>query len=199
VAIYGCCNLRLISIRRFFSVSLFSSVLLIRLISAAAYQNKKAKGGITMKVKFKYGIKTYTGTVDNMTYGSYRSGNICIGRVYVYPTLTENNHNKGLAAKNLASVFHNASEGYIDDLKLYAMRNGQENVPKTSLIPSAFALFLKMMYAYYASDPTHVDLTTITVEDIVSADADVRTIARAVEADFLPYISVYEDLTNGIA
>ena len=33
-----------------------------------------------MKVKFKYGIQTYSGTVDEMVYGSYRDGKLCIGR-----------------------------------------------------------------------------------------------------------------------
>lgn len=153
----------------------------------------------TMKVKFKYGIKTYSGLADEMVYGSYRDDNLCIGRVYVYPTLTENNHNKGKILTNLASVYRAAAETYITDLKRYATLNGQENVPKNQLVPSSFSMFLKMMYAWYASDPTHVDLETVTVADIVSGDADVRNISRAVEAAFLPLVSTYEDLNHNIA
>lgn len=152
-----------------------------------------------MKVKFKYGIKCYTGTVDGMTYGAYKKGNLCIGRTYVYPTLTENNHNKGKIATNLAGVYNAAAETYIADLKLYALRNGQENVPKDRCVPTSFSLFMKMMYGWYDSDPTHVDLETVTVADIVSGDADVRNISRAVEAGFLPAISVWEDLNHNIA
>jgi hypothetical protein len=151
-----------------------------------------------MKVKFKYGIKTYTGTANEMTYGSYRGGNVCIGRIYVYPKLTDNNHEKGAALRNLAKQYHELNPDYLADLKTYALRNGQENTPKTKLIPTAFSLFLKMMYAWYDSDPEHIDLSEVTLEDIVSADADVRTIARAVEAEYLPYIRVYDDLDNGI-
>jgi hypothetical protein len=152
-----------------------------------------------MKVTFKYGIRTYSGLADGMVYGSYRDDNLCIGRVYVYPTLTENNHTKGKILTNLASVYGAAAETYIADLKLYATRNGQENVPKTQCVPTSFSLFLKMMYGWYDSDPTHVDLETVTVADIVSGDAEVRTIARAVEAGFLPGISVWEDLNHNIA
>jgi hypothetical protein len=152
-----------------------------------------------MKVKFKFGIKTYSGLADEMVYGSYRNDNLCIGRIYVYPTLTQNNHDKGKAVTNLAAMFRDASVGYLGDLKLYAVRNGQENVPKDKLIPSAFALFMKMMYAWQKSDPTHVDLTTITIADIISADAEVRSIDRAVGIGFLPHISVYEDLNNNIS
>jgi len=152
----------------------------------------------TMKVKFKYGIKTYSGTVNDMTYGSFRKGNVCIGRNYVYPKLTENNIQKGKIVRNLALVYHDASEFYIDDLKTYAERNGSQNTPKDKLIPTAFALFLKMMYNWYESDPEHIDLTTVTVADIVAMEAEVETIAGAVEAGFLPYISIYEDLTAEI-
>ena len=151
-----------------------------------------------MKVKFKYGIKTYSGKVDEMVYGSFRHDNLCISREFVYPTLTEDNHLKGSMLKNLALVYHDADEDYVADLKTYSYRNGQSNVPKDKLVPTAFSMFLKMMYAWYETDPEHVDLTTVTVADIVTMDADVRTLARAVAAGFLPYITVYDDLTHGI-
>ncbi|MDP3114547.1 MAG: hypothetical protein Q8M98_07195 [Candidatus Cloacimonadaceae bacterium] len=48
-----------------------------------------------MKVKFKYGIATYSGTLDEMTYGSYRSGRLCIGRRWVMPSLTVQNKTIG--------------------------------------------------------------------------------------------------------
>jgi len=151
-----------------------------------------------MKVIFKYGIKTYSGTIDDMVYGSFRKDELCIGRAYVYPTITADNHLKGAIMKNLASVYHNVSPTYLQNLKTYALRNGQENVPKTKLIPSCFSMFLVMMFAWFKSDPEHVDLSTVTVADIVALDADVQTIASAVTAGFLPHISNSADLTSGI-
>jgi len=150
-----------------------------------------------MKVTFKYGIKTFSGTIDEMVYGSFRDDNLCIGREYVYPKITDNNHEKGESVKNLALVYHEASPDYIQDLKTYATRYGK-TLPKDKLLPTAFALFIKMMYAWQASDPTHVDLKAVTIADIVALDADVRTIARAVDAEFLPYVSVSDDLINEI-
>jgi len=151
-----------------------------------------------MKVLFKKNIRCYSGLNDELVYQAFRKGRVCIGRDYVYPKLTENNHMKGKIVRNLASVYHDASEFYIDDLKTYAERNGRENTPKNKLIPTAFALFLKMMYAWYESDPEHIDLTTVTVADIVAMEAPVKTIAGAVEAEFLPYIRVSADLTAEI-
>lgn len=151
-----------------------------------------------MKVKFKFGIETYSGTVDGMTYGSYRDDKLCIGREYVYPTITANNTDKGAIVKNLATVYHTVNADYLADLKAYCVRNGMENVPKDMLIPTAFSIFLKMMYAWYESDPAHVDLKTVTVADIVALDADVRTIARAVTAEFLPAVTTADSYTNDI-
>ena len=51
-----------------------------------------------MKVKFKYGIRTFSGTVDEMTYGSFKKGKVCIGRRWVMPRLTDNNAALGSAA-----------------------------------------------------------------------------------------------------
>jgi hypothetical protein len=46
-------------------------------VSAAYYLTRK---GTFMRVTFKYGIKTFSGTIDSMVYGAYRDGNLCIGR-----------------------------------------------------------------------------------------------------------------------
>ena len=150
-----------------------------------------------MKVKFKHSIQTYSGKIDEMVYGSYRHGNLCIGREYVYPRLTDNNFEKGAILKNLASVYKNASDEYKADLKIYCLRNSV-NIQKDKLVPTAFSIFLKLMYGWYESNPQQVDLTTVTLADIVTMDADVRTIFRAVEAGFLASIPVYDDLTSDI-
>jgi hypothetical protein len=151
-----------------------------------------------MKVNFKFGIKTYSGLIDDMVYGSYRKDELCICREFVYPTLTENNHQIGASMSNLASVYHNVSPTYLANLKTYALRNGQENVAKDKVIPTCFSIFVKMMFAWFKSDPEHVDLTTVTIPDIIALDADVQTISSAVTAGFLPHIAVSDDLTAGI-
>ncbi|MDD4223400.1 MAG: hypothetical protein PHD87_02305, partial [Candidatus Cloacimonetes bacterium] len=65
-----------------------------------------------MKVKFKYGIATYSGTIDEMVYGSYRDDKLCIGREYVYPRLTEYNAAIGGAGANLAILWASGSAEY---------------------------------------------------------------------------------------
>jgi len=151
-----------------------------------------------MKVRFKFGIKTFSGTADEMTYGSYAKNTLCLGRQYVTPDYTANNQHVGAIGKNLASVFKAAAAEYVADLKTYATRNGKENFHYGELAVTAYPLFVKMMFAWAKTDPTHIDLTAITVADIVTRDADVRTVKRAVDAGYLPHISDYADLTSDI-
>ncbi len=149
-----------------------------------------------MKVKFKYGIRTYSGTVDEMTYGSYRKGAICIGRKWVYPTLSEHSQTLGDILKNLGVLYRSCDEDYLADLKTYAVKNGKENVRYNQLVPTAYAIFMKLMFAWKKSDPEHVDLATISLGDIVMAEAPVLTIKDTVDYDLLARVSDYEDLNK---
>ncbi len=149
-----------------------------------------------MKVIFKYGIRTYSGTIDEMVYGSFRDDKLCIGREYVYPRLTAQNTLIGSIAKNLSLLYAAASADYKDDLKVYSQRNGTENVPKTQLAPSAYALFMKLMFAWQADDPEHVDLATVTSEDVDALGQKISTVKNCVTNGLLPMISSYNDLTG---
>lgn len=151
-----------------------------------------------MKVLFKKNIKSYSGKNDDVVYESCRKGNVCLGRDYVVPKYTTNNQRIGAVAKNLAVVYANAATGYKADLKKYAERNGQENVSRYELIPGMYPLFNKMMYVWAKTDPTHIDLTAVTVADIVTMDAEVMNIERAIDAGYLKKISEYNDLTADI-
>ncbi|MDP2173041.1 MAG: hypothetical protein Q8M98_01440 [Candidatus Cloacimonadaceae bacterium] len=149
-----------------------------------------------MKVKFKYGISTYSGTLDDMTYGSYRNGMVCIGRKRVIPRLTDNNVNMGKIAKNLATIYREVSDLYKDDLKVYAQRNGKQNTPKNQLPPTAYAIFLKMMHAWSKSEDPQLDLSALTIEDIETGGDKIATLADAIDNGLLARVSVYNDLIN---
>lgn len=151
-----------------------------------------------MKVTFSYPTRTLSGKQDETVFGAYRNNNICLARKFIYPEITEHNHSIGAVTRNVATVYHAISATYKQDLQSYAKKNGRENVPNNQLVPSSYAIFMKMMRAWAKSDPEHVDLATITLADIVALDAEVRTIKRAVAAGYLPHVSGYEALTAGI-
>jgi len=150
-----------------------------------------------MKVKFKYGIQTYSGTVDEMVFGSYRKGTLCIGRKYVMPRLTENNTQKGTIMKNLASVWADVSSGYKDEMKTYALRNAV-NIPKNMLPPTSFSIWLKMMFLFSELDSGHIDLSTVTYTDLQTVGEDILSIAVAVENDYLASVAGADELITNM-
>lgn len=150
-----------------------------------------------MKVKFKFGIQTYSGTIDEMTFGSYRKGLLCIGRKYVVPRLTENNTAKGTIMKNLATVWADVSSGYKDEMKTYALRNAV-NIPKNMLPPTSFSIWLKMMFLFSELDSGHIDLSTVTYTDIQTVGEDILSIAVAVENDYLAAVVGADELITNM-
>lgn len=106
-------------------------------------------------------------------------------------------------ASNLNLVYLAADPLYRSDLKAYAQLNQRQNVPKHKhqlhKMPSAKSLFIECMWDWYASDPEHVDLKTVTVADIVAMEAPVRTVKECVEAHYLKRVSNYEALNHLIA
>lgn len=147
-----------------------------------------------MKVNFKYGIKTYSGTMDEVTYGSYRKNTICIGRKYVKPRLTDQNALVGGKMKNLAIIYNDVSESYKQELKLYALLN-EVNVPKGKLLPNAYALWVKMMFKFADADAEHIDLTTLTYSDLQTVGDEILSIASAVENGYMANVPGADKLT----
>ena len=147
-----------------------------------------------MKVNLKYGIKTYSGTMDEMTYGSYRKNTICIGRKYVKPRLTDQNALIGSKMKNLAIIYKDVSDSYKQELKQYALLNAV-NVPKEKLLPNAYALWVKMMFKFAKADPEHIDLTTLTYSDLQTMGDDILSIASAVVNGYMANVPGAETLT----
>jgi hypothetical protein len=151
-----------------------------------------------MKVKLKYGISTYSGTIDEITFGSYKDGTICIARKWVMPSATEYNENMSNIAKNLSLLYAGVSSGYKADLKTYSILYGQQKADRKKLNPSSYALFVKMMYAFAESSGEGADLTSITLSDIQTLFMDISTIAAAVDAGYLPAVDGADALTETI-
>lgn len=149
-----------------------------------------------MKVKFKYGIATYSGTLDDMTYGNYRAGMVCIGRKWVMPRMTDINEDLGAIGKNISSIYADVSEGYKSDLKTYAYLYGKQKTPKGKLAPNGYALFVKLLYILQDENSGTVDLKTLTCNDIKTLFPEIVSIADAVENGFLPNLTGASLLTT---
>jgi hypothetical protein len=149
-----------------------------------------------MKVKLKYGIATYSGTIDEITFGSYKDDTLCIGRKWVMPRLTDNNTLMGDIAKNLAAIYAECSANYKADLKSYAYLYGKALSPKDKLAPNGYSVFIKMMFAFAEANGASITLDTITFNDIQSLFSDITSVALAIESGYLPAISGAELLTE---
>ncbi len=151
-----------------------------------------------MKTKLKYGISAYSGTIDDITFSSYKNGKVCIARKWVMPTLTANNAEIGSAAKNLSAIYAQCSEEYKSDLRTYADLYAREITKDRELPPNSYGLFVKMFYAFRAENDGMVDLKSVSYDDLITLFPDVTSIATAVEAGFLPRVSGSELLTESM-
>ncbi|MEN6445437.1 MAG: hypothetical protein ABFC98_05265 [Candidatus Cloacimonas sp.] len=147
-----------------------------------------------MKVTFKYGIKTYSGTVDEMTFGSYRDGSICIGRKYVKPRLSEQNNVMASKMKNLSIIYSAVSSDYKEELKQYAILNAV-NVPKHSIPPNAYAIWIRMMFLFAEMSEGHIELESVTYSDLQTLGLDILSISAAVENGYLDDVIGADELT----
>jgi hypothetical protein len=148
-----------------------------------------------MKTKLKYGIATYSGTIDEITFGSYKNDTVCIARKYVKPRLTENNTLMGDIAKNLSTIYAECSELYKSDLRTYADLYGKQKSEPGKLAPNGYSLFIKMMFAFAEANEASITLDTITFNDIQSLFSDITSVALAVESGYLPNLNGAELLT----
>lgn len=149
-----------------------------------------------MKVKFKYGIRTYSGTVDEMTYGSYRKGRVCIGRRYVIPKATAQNVTFGEGGSNLAKIWRAASADYKADFKRYAELYGQHVVKGNKLPPTSYGLFIKAMNNWAKNEQPPVELGVMQIEDVSTLGAPINTVTSCVESGFLPSVPGHADLDS---
>ena len=148
-----------------------------------------------MKVKFKYGIRTYSGTADEMTYGSYRNHMICIGRVYVKPNISEHHLRMKDIMANLGYLYNAATEGYRNDLKAYAIRN-RKNISKYQIPPTAYAIFTRIMHAWARESEGLINLADVTYEDIQATEAPVWKVKDAIDAGYIKKVRNYEELDS---
>ena len=156
-----------------------------------------------MKVNFENGVSSYSGKYDEVVYSTWFNNRLCYARKYAYPALGLVHENMRQIGVNLNSLYLAADAAYIADLKAYAKLNARENLPRAKKflhkMPSSKSLFLKMMWAWHMSDPTHIDLKTVTLADITLLDSPARAVSKAVDAGYLKKVTGYAAMTNEIS
>jgi hypothetical protein len=153
-----------------------------------------------MKVSFENGVSTYSGKYKEVVYQTWFNNRLCYARKYAYPTLGRVHDDMKEISLNLNSLYMDAHALYITDLKSYAEKNTRENLPKVTRflhkMPSSKSLFIHCMWTWYESDPTHIDLKTVTLSDIMTLDSPVQTVSRCVIAGYLKPVTGYTAYTH---
>jgi len=150
-----------------------------------------------MKFVFEWPVRTLSGTRDKTTYMNFWDY-ICIGRTWVMPATTPQQGTLTVISQNLRLVWKDANPLYKADFKTYAQKFRTEKLSPYVFPPRSYSIFIDLMYAWRDSDPEHIDLASVTIEDIVTLDANVRAVSKAVDAGFLAPVSDYNLLANDI-
>ena len=121
-------------------------------------------------------------------------------RSYVYPKITPTMHSRGKGMKNVASIWDSdLTEVYKDDMRRYAAKYAALNYtksPRSARATSPFSLFYMLIWNMCASDPSNMDITTVTFEDLTVRFPTVNTIYIQCLMGFIPNVPGFEDLNN---
>jgi len=116
------------------------------------------------------------------------------------PSITTHNNLLGSYLTNLRSVWINdVREDYKVQLLEYATLYkdlpvyGHDDRVRTR---SRFAIWYKILSFWQASDPSHVDLSSVNAEDIAALGEHIYSIADAVEFGAIPVVEGYLDFTE---
>ena len=153
-----------------------------------------------MKVTFKYGIGSFSGTTDMATFYATKRGTGSIMRKWVLPKTTDQNVEIKSVSQNLNIIWGLCSEDYKSDLKIYADRDYQQNTnPEDPFTPmlSNYAVFTKLMWAFQAANSASVDLKTLTYNDINTLYSNqLGTVLASIEEGLLRSVTPRDDLIH---
>ena len=155
-----------------------------------------------MKVTFKYGIGSFSGTVDNATYWATARKTGSVMRKWVLPTATTQNESLGKIAANIKTIWSDVTAEYKADMKNYCRRDFNENSnpedPFASRV-SNYAMFVKLLYAFQKANSASVNLETITISDIRSLFTDeMSSVFASIQAGYLRSVSDSSDFNESI-
>jgi len=155
-----------------------------------------------MKVTFGNGVSTYSGKYDQVVYEKWFDGLLCLARLFRLPTATVQNAKIGSIGVNIKNLYKQADPLFVTDFQTYSSLNKKEHPPKyvetANPMPSSMALFSHCMWAWQKTDPTHIDLATVTITDMVTMGSPAVSVKKSVQAGYLREVTDYESLDHTI-
>jgi len=118
-------------------------------------------------------------------------------REYVYPTLTDQNAQRGKEFQNLTLQYKSIDAAAITQLKAYAAKYA--NLPQTGKgdisvrANNSVAVWILAMWNLYKEQSSY-DPESITLEDLVTLTG-INSVADFVTSGYLPAVEGWEDMT----
>lgn len=153
-----------------------------------------------MKVKFRYGIKSYSGTLDELNFANYEERNVVIGRMLpVNREITSQNILIGGIMVNISNLYGAIEEDYKADLKAYSKKMYKLKKFDKQLAGNRYSTFVKMLFAASKDPSSSIDINSLSVDDLsLGAYEEIQTVANAVRYGYLPAVDGYELYTASI-
>ena len=142
------------------------------------------------KVFFAPTINFMSGRIGEGVYTITGKGGMSYLRRYTYPTITQNNHEKGAIMRNLSKRWNiEVGSDYKKELKAYAIEYhalANYGIPRSERAYSAFAIFISILWKVAASDPAHIELSSVVMSDLRVVFPNQLSIAEQVAAGWIP-------------
>jgi len=153
-----------------------------------------------MKVNLVNWLRAYDGRLGNLVYYSLYNGRVCLARKDRYPTIGDNHHKMKAIFSHIKDLYHEASPDYREDLRRYATLQAREYRryygQKGKQPANAFALFNKCLWAWAKSANEEIDLSTITIAELIGMGSPVCRIMDCVASGYLRKVTNWEALSH---
>lgn len=150
-----------------------------------------------MKAKFKYGIKAYSGKLDDIVFSHYSKRDVTIGRVDPEKReITDHNHEIGIKMQIISQYYNLSSDEFKEDLAKYADAYNSKYDDNGKLGVNKYSIFVKLLCKIEQKPANGISLTSVDGVDVVAVNDAIGTIKNSVEEGYLPTVEGYEELTH---
>lgn len=151
------------------------------------------------KVIYSSLVSGIAGKVEDIVY--YRSNNHYFGyiRSYQYPRITGNNVSFGEKVKAIGKFWGETSPGFRDEIEKYT--NLYRNLPPDlhdlrEKANSPTAIFVKIMFDFEDRHKDHVDLVSITPDDIIDLYPEIMNMKAIIANGYLPKLGEWKNMES---
>ena len=135
-------------------------------------------------------VSHISGKVGEGVYMISAKGGMSYLRNYSYPTLTTHNHEKGAIMDHLSYLWNSEiSSYYKTEMKAYAIEYhalANYGKPRSDRAYSAFAVFVKLLFAIQKAHSATIDLVIVTMAELNAITPSVTSIAEQTTNGLLP-------------